>query len=158
MAGFPCHGLRALSTVLASADTHAALEKKAGSLMVSLTGRRDAKRLQAIVANLYVRDGVVYARSDVQVHEQLVVPKEVSLFVVCMAALSITVNTLKKTTRTKHNALFSSQAVVQLLAKHGFYAGVAMAEMALLEAVVFSPPPGGPLHNGALGRRGTTGR
>ncbi|XRB19024.1 hypothetical protein RI054_20g88700 [Pseudoscourfieldia marina] len=52
MAGFPCHGLRALSTVLASADTHAALEKKAGSLMVSLTGRRDAKRLQAIVANL----------------------------------------------------------------------------------------------------------
>ncbi|XRB13759.1 hypothetical protein RI054_07g35970 [Pseudoscourfieldia marina] len=96
MAGFPCHGLRALSTVLASADTHAALEEKAGSLMVSLTGRRDAKRLQAIVANLYVRDGVVYARSDVQVHEQLVVPKEVSLFV----------------------------AVVQLLAKHGFYAGV----------------------------------
>ncbi|XRB23354.1 hypothetical protein RI054_34g132060 [Pseudoscourfieldia marina] len=81
MAGFPCHGLRALSTVLASADTHAALEEKAGSLMVSLTGRRDAKRLQAIVANLYVRDGVVYARSDVQVHEQLVVPKEVSLFV-----------------------------------------------------------------------------
>ncbi|XRA99438.1 hypothetical protein NFJ02_07g131370 [Pycnococcus provasolii] len=124
MAGFPCHGLRALSTVLASADTHAALEKKAGSLMVSLTGRRDAKRLQAIVANLYVRDGVVYARSDVQVHEQLVVPKEVSLFVVCMAAVTITVNTLKKTTRTKHNALFSSQAVVQLLAKHGFYAGV----------------------------------
>ncbi|XRB22609.1 hypothetical protein RI054_31g124610 [Pseudoscourfieldia marina] len=123
MAGFPCHGLRALSTVLASADTHAALEEKAGS-----DGQPHGKARRETPSSdrrkLVRRDGVVYARSDVQVHEQLVVPKEVSLFVVCMAAVTITVNTLKKTTRTKHNALFSSQAVVQLLAKHGFYAGV----------------------------------
>ncbi|XRB14916.1 hypothetical protein RI054_09g47560 [Pseudoscourfieldia marina] len=106
MAGFPCHGLRALSTVLASADTHAALEEKAGSPMVSLTGRRDAKRLQAIVANLYVRDGVVYARSTYKFMSNSS----------CLRRCRYDTHETQRPVRL--------QAVVQLLAKHGFYAGV----------------------------------